>query len=604
MTDTSHVERIKKSAATNRALPQRPSNTTPPGQPGTRKHSVLLGVLSVFLLFGCGRSKTQPASPPPAQTPPVASPILFHDTAQTAGLTYRWGHASLKGLTALDTIGHGCGFLDYDGDGKLDILLVGNDHCLLYRNRGDGTFEDATERAFPSAPRRPTLLGCAVADYDDDGHPDIFVSGYGRTILYHNEGNGTFRDVTAGSGLEARSPDDWTASAAWADVEGTGRLDLYVCRYVQFNKNTIQLCHYSSLDGSDLEMACGPLNYKPQKGSLYRNLGKGRFREVTKESGLASAHGNALACMFCDFNADGKPDLYVANDQIQGDLFLNLGHGKFKNLGVEAGVAFNANGAVPAGMGVDWADYDGDGRFDLLVTDFASQPKSLYHNDGALFSQASYPSGVGTATVRALTFGGAFLDADNDGWPDIVMTNGHVVAQIELTDTGQTYAQTTQFLHNIGGRFEDISAQAGADFQRKIVGRGVAVGDYDGDGREDLLIVDDEGAPLLLHNDSPVTNHWIALTCARKAGGSAAIGTRITLTAGGRKQIAEVRASGSYLSTNAPELHFGVGVSAKIDSIDVRWPDGQTSHFAAVAADHTYRLSPGDRALTALAIGH
>jgi hypothetical protein len=582
--------------------------------PVQRILSMLLGVVPMLLLTGCHRpaardtppptpSLVLPASPsvasPPA--PSIASPVLFHDVAQAAGLNYAWRHANLKGLTALDTIGHGCAFLDYDGDGKLDILLVGKDHCLLYRNRGDGTFEDVTAKAFPGAPRRPTLLGCAVADYDGDGHPDIFVTGYGRTILYHNEGDGTFRDVTAGSGLEARSADDWTTSAAWADVEGDGRLDLYVCRYVKFGPTDLQLCRYAGLDGSDVQMACGPLNYRAEKGSLYRPRGNGRFQDVTAASGLGSAHGNALACMFCDFNADGKPDLYIANDELLGDLFVNTGHGKFKNVGVESGVAYNANGGVPAGMGVDWGDYDGDGRFDLLVADFAAQPKSLYHNDGSVFSEASYTSGVGAATVRSLAFGAAFIDADNGGWLDIVTTNGHVLSQVELTDRGQTYAQTTQVLHNVRGHYTDISADAGADFRRKIVGRGIAVGDYDGDGREDLLIVDDEGRPLLLHNDSPPVSHWITLRCLRRAGGPDAVGARIAISAGGRKQIAEVRAGGSYLSTNAPEVHFGLGTSRVVDTIEVRWPNGQSSHLTAVAADRAYRLSPEDHTATAIA---
>ncbi len=501
-------------------------------------------------------------------------------------------------MNTLDTIGHGCAFLDYDGDGRLDILLVGNDHCVLYRNAGGGTFEDVTEKAFPNAPRRPTLLGCAVADYDHDGRQDIFVSGYGRTILYHNEGNETFRDVTSGSGLETRGSDDWTTSAAWADLEGTGRLDLYVCRYVRFNNHEIQLCHYSGLDGSDVLTACGPLNYPPQRGSLYRNLGSGRFRDVTMESGLGGAHGNALACMFCDYNNDGKPDLYVANDQLQGDLFLNLGNGKFRNVAVESGVAYNANGAVPAGMGVDWGDYDGDGRFDLLVTDFVAQPKSLFHNDGASFSQASYPTGLGAATVRSLSFGGVFVDADNDGLPDIVITNGHVVPQVARTDRDQTYAQPTQILRNLGGRFQDISATSGPDFGRKIVGRGIAVGDYDGDGSVDLLIVDDEGPPLLLHNESGASNHWIGLRCLQRAGGSDAIGARVTVSTGGRKLIAEVRASGSYLSTNAPQLHFGMGSNTAVDAIEVRWQDGHFTHVGVTAADQSYRIAPGDSALT------
>jgi hypothetical protein len=526
--------------------------------------------------------------------PRSSSPIRFHDVAQAAGIAYRWGHPGRSGLTILDTIGHGCAFLDYNGDGKLDILLVGNDHCLLYRNQGDGTFEDVTDQAFPGAPRQPILLGCAVADYDGDGRPDIFVTGYGRTILYHNEGDGTFRDVTAGSGLEARGADDWTTSAAWADVDGDGKLDLYVCRYVRFNRSLPQLCPSPGLDGHPIMTACGPATYHAEKGSLYRNEGNGHFRDVTVASRLSTAHGNALACMFCDFNADGKPDLYIANDALPGDLYVNQGHGKFRNLGVEAGVAYNDNGAVPSAMGIDWGDYDGDGRFDLVVADFAAQPKSLYHNDGdTRFTQASFPSGLGAATVKSLAFGVAFLDADNSGSLDIVLTNGHVISEIEKVDREQTYAQATQILRNVGGQFTDISAGAGADFGRKIVGRGIAIGDYDGDGREDLLIVDDEGRPLLLHNDSTPPNHWITLHCLRADSGSPAVGARVTLSAGGRRQIAEVRASGSYLSTNAPEVHFGLGAQTIADRIEVRWPDGRTEKFAAVAADRSYTITEG-----------
>lgn len=548
--------------------------------------------------MGCRPALTNP--PVPA-VPPSGS-IAFRDESVTAVLLHKWGHPTVRGLNAIDTIGHGCAFLDYDADGNLDILLIADDHCILYRNRGNGTFTDVTDLAFPAAPRTPRLIGCTVADYDNDGLPDIFVTGYGRTILYHNEGNGTFRDVTAGSGLEARGPYDWTTSAAWADLDGTGRLDLYVCRYVRLTPRDIQLCRYPGLDGNSVMMACGPLNYAAQKGSLYRNIGGGRFRDVTAEAGLNVAHGNALGCMFCDLNFDGKPDLFIANDERQADLFLNLGGGRFRNIAVEAGVAYNANGGSPAGMGVDWADYDCDGRFDLLVADFASQPKSLFHNDirngGApVFSQTGYSSGLGGATLRPLAFGAAFVDADNDGWADVALTNGHVASQVELTDTGQSYAQPTQLLRNVAGRFVDVSAGAGIDFSRKIVGRGIAVGDYDHDGREDLLIVDDEGKPLLLHNRSANANHAITLNCMRRNGRGYAVGALITVTALGRKHVAEVRASGSYLSTNSPQVHIGLADAAVIDSVAIRWPNGAQAEFKHVAADGFYTVSEGDAQL-------
>lgn len=519
---------------------------------------------------------------------------MFHDVAAQAGLNFRWGHTDLTHITILDSIGHGCAFLDYDGDGKLDILLVGNAGASLFHNRGDGTFEDVTQQALPSPPPNAHFLGCTVADYDGDGRPDIFLTGYGSTALYHNEGNGKFRDVTRGSGLEARGPYDWTTSAAWADVDGDGRLDLFVCRYVQFTPDSKQLCAYKGLDGSALQMACSPTSYPSQRGSLYKNLGDGRFQEITRQAGLGDLHGNNLGCMFCDFNNDGKPDLYVANDLQNGDLYLNRGNGRFRNVASEAGVALGADGAVASGMGIDWGDYDNDGRFDLLVTNYAGQPKSLYHNEGnGLFTNACYPSGIGATSLLPLAFGGVFADLENEGRLDIVFTNGHVESLVEKVDSSTSYAQSTLLFHNQGGgRFNDISAQAGPDFQRKIVGRGIAVGDYDGDGRLDLLIVDDEGAPLLLHNDTPPGNHWLDLRCLWRTPHTEAIGARVTVTAGGRKQIREVRAGGSYLSCNAPTVHFGLGKLATVDTLEIRWPDGHLSAFHNLATDQRYDVTP------------
>ena len=525
------------------------------------------------------------------------SPIQFHDVAKASGISFQWGHASKKGLTILDLVGHGCAFLDFNNDRKLDILLVAEDHCLLYKNRGDGSFEDVTETAFPNAPRKPRLIGCSVADFDGDGYADIFISGYGRNILYHNERNGTFKDVTAGSGLESRSPDDWLTSSAWANLDGSAVPDLYVCRYVLFNSKQIQLCRYPDLKGADLMMACGPLNYRPQKGSLFKNLGKGRFKDITKGSGLDETHGNGLACMFCDFQGTGKPGLYVSNDELQADLFAYQGSGKFKNVAVEKGVAFDGNGGVAAGMGIDWGDFDGDGKFDLLVSDFSGRPKSLYRNEGDVFSQATFVSGLGNTTLQSLTFGATFIDADNDGKQDIVLTNGHIESEVELTDRVQTYAQATQILRNTGGSFEDFTTKAGKDFMKHIVGRGIAVGDYDGDGRLDLLIADDEGAPLLLHNDSPAKNNWISLRCEDRSGNDA-IGARVTFALNGKKRVGEVRSSGSYLSSNASALHFGLGDYSSIESLEIRWSNGSISRYRDVKAGRNYLATQDARALT------
>jgi hypothetical protein len=557
---------------------------------------LLLGAGSVLAMLGCNRPGS--VGSPVSGTTATPRASLFRDVADAAGIDLRWGPRDPSKLTILDMMGFGCAFLDYDGDGKLDILLVARDHVELYRNRGNGTFENVTAHAFPDAPRQPYLMGCSVCDYDLDGHPDIFVSGYGRTILYHNEGDGTFRDVTDGSGLAARGPDDWTTSAAWADIDGDGSPDLYVCRYIRFSPGDRQLCAYDGLDNAAVMMACSPTIYGVEHGSLYRNDGHGKFHEITQQAGLADAHGNGLGCMFCDFNNDGLPDLYIANDQCPADLYLNLGHGRFRNIAVESGTAYDSNGKLIAGMGVDWGDYDNDGRFDLLVAAFSNQPKCLFHNQGnRLFANNSGASGLSAPSLSSLTFGASFVDVDNDGLLDIVLVNGHVQSMAERVDTTTTYYESALLFHNEGGgQFRDITGDAGSEFTQKIVGRGIAVGDYDGDGRLDLLVVNAEGRPLLLHNEEH-RNHFLSLRCFGGNGVSDALGARVSVTTGERTQMREVRAAGSYLSSDAPDVHFGMGDATKADKVTIRWPGGKVSSFASVAADHAYVLAKSDKAL-------
>jgi hypothetical protein len=561
----------------------------------------LLLVALLLALPGCrgGAPPTQPSRAPATTLPAAqAASSPFHDVAAQAGISVPLGPRDPSTLTIRDVMGCGCAFLDYDGDGKLDILLVGRDRLHLYHNLGNGKFEDVTARAFHSAPETPDLMGCSVCDYDQDGRPDIFVTGYGHTILYHNEGDGTFRDVTAGSGLEARDPYDWTTSAAWADVDGDGKPDLYVCRYVRFTPQDVQFTQFKALDGTNVAMAPGPQPYKAEFGSLYHNDGGGHFHDITARAGLGDARGKSLGCMFCDFNGDGKPDLFIANDTIRQDLYLNVGGGRFRNIAAEAGVEFDAAGLLMAGMGIDWGDYDNDGRFDLLVSNFSDTPKALYHNQGGnLFVDNASLAGIAAKSHAPLTFGANFVDVDNDGWLDIVFANGSVRSLAERIDSSGTYFEPCMLFHNEGnGRFEDWSGKAGPDFTRKIVGRGTAVGDYDGDGRLDLLIVNAEGQPLLLHNDGPV-NHYLGLRCLASGGKSYALGARVTVKCGSLSQIREVRAAGSYLSTDAPDLHFGLGSATTIDSVSIRWPDGHASRFTSVRPDHVYVASAGDTQL-------
>src|SRR5579884_1962370 len=562
-------------------------------KPAARTLRSLRAILFLIVLAGC---HTTPSQAPSSRsvTSTTAAP-LFRDMAHAAGLDFSWGPRDPANLTILDEMGFGCAFLDYDGDGKLDILLVAKDHLELYRNKGDATFENVTDKAFPNAPRKPYLMGCSVCDYDADGKPDLFVSGYGRTILYHNEGNGTFKDVTAGSGLEASGSYDWTTSACWADIDGDGKPDLYVCRYVLFSPATKAFCHYKALDGSDLVMTCGPPDYKPEIGSLYHNEGNGKFRDITQESGMGSAHGKGLGCMFCDFNGDGKPDLYIANDQVPQDLFLNLGHGHFKNIAPGGGVAFGSDGRPMAGMGVDWGDYDNDGKFDLLVANFSGMPKALFHNEGNnLFVDNGAIAGIAAPSLTSLTFGADFVDVESDGLLDIVLFNGHVQALIDKADNTTSYFQSAFLFHNRGdGHFTDLSAAAGPDFTQKIVGRGVSVGDYDGDGKEDLLVVNAEGTPLLLHNQAP-SRHFLSLRCFGPNGRSDAIGALVTVQTGSHKQMRQVYAGGSYLSSDAPQAHVGLAESVQADKLSIRWPDGKTTAFSSVAADHAYTVSERD----------
>ncbi len=552
--------------------------------------------ISILCSWGC--HSVAPSKVPSAVSMVAPSSALFHDVSSSAGLDLKWGPRDPSKLNLLDMMGFGCAFLDYDGDGKLDILLVARDHVELYRNRGDGTFENVTVKAFPNAPRRPYLMGCSVCDYDGDGHPDIFVSGYGRTILYHNEGDGTFRDVTAGSGLEARGQDDWTTSAGWADIDGDGLPDLYVCRYVKFTASDRQLCAYDGVNGQPVMMACPPVVYPSEHGSLYHNDGHGKFHDITKQSGLSDAHGNGLGCMFCDFNNDGRPDLYVANDQLPADLFLNLGHGRFKNIAVESGTAYGSDGHVMAGMGVDWGDYDNAGRFGLLVGSFSNQPKSLFHNEGNdLFVNNCGESGLSAPSYGSLTFGASFVDADNKGLLDIVLVNGHVQSLAEKADTTTAYYEQTLFFHNTGGgHFVDATRDAGPDFQKRIVGRGIAVGDYDGDGKQDLLVVNAEGGPLLLHNDGP-RNGFLNVRCFGSNGKSDAIGARVSVTTGKITQIREVRAGGSYLSCDAPGVHFGLGAATQADKVTIQWPNGKTATFSSVMANQSCTIDEATRQL-------
>ena len=411
---------------------------------------------------------------------------------------------------------------------------MGQRRLALYHNNHDGTFTDATRQARLTA--EGWWMGCAAGDWDGDGRVDLFVAGYRGCRMYHNRGDGRFEDVTAAAGV---NPFGWASGAAFADVDRDGRLDLYVGRYARFDEHSVRFC---TVEG--VKTACGPEMYDPQRGLFYHSEG-GRFQEATARFGLTDAHGKTWGVCFGDFDNDGWPDLYLANDEVPCDLYQNR-RGRFRNIGLESGTAFSRDGIRQGGMGADWGDYDNDGRLDLFVTTFFEQPKSLYHNEGGgRFAEVGDVTGIASVTVPYVAFGTRFFDYDNDGWLDLFIANGHVRDNPERIDPAVHFAQPMQLFHNEPGpdgksrTFREIAAAAGPAFQRPIVGRTAAFGDYDNDGAVDILVVDAAGAPLLLHNEVGRRRHWLTVRVLGTNGRSDAVGARVSITAGGRHQIAE-----------------------------------------------------------------
>lgn len=548
-------------------------------------------------------SLTRPASlkassPSPARKAPPPSPALFTDVTAAAGLRFRYGYGGRSPLDLMEVSGGGAGFLDVDGDGWLDILLVGQRRCALFHNNRNGTFTDVTQRSGLTA--EGWWMGCAAGDWNNDGHVDLFLAGYRGSRMYLNRGDGRFRDVTKEAGV---APPGWASGAAFADVDRDGRLDLYVGRYARFDEHSIRFC---TIEG--VKTSCGPEMYDPERGFFYHNEG-GRFREATARFGLAGAHGKTWGVCFGDMNNDGWPDLYLANDELPCDLYVNHG-GRFRNIGLESGTAFSRDGVRQGGMGADWGDYDNDGRLDLVVTTFFEQPKSLYHNEGGgQFAEVSDVTGIAAPTMPYVAFGTRFFDLDNDGWLDLFIANGHVRDNPERIDPAVHFAQPMQLFHNEPGpplrggapssapgsgagarTFRDISAAAGPAFQRPVVGRAAAFGDFDNDGAIDILVADAAGAPLLLHNEAGRSQHWLTVRVLGPKGGSDAIGARVTITAGGKHQLAEANPGGSFFAANDPRVHFGLGTATKVDRLEVRWPSGRTEQRRDVAADQFLTL--------------
>jgi len=526
-----------------------------------------------------------PAGLPPA---PAPGPVRFVDVAAQSGINYRWTISTPRPLNILGTIGNGCALLDYDHSGHLSALLVGTDHLALFKGDGRGHFTDVSHQTGLDT-LRGHFLGCAVGDYDNDGFEDIYVSGYRTGLLLHNEGGRRFTDVTARAGLKAQP---WGTSAAFAEIiPGSGRLDLFVGNYVRFGPQTVpQMCPWKGV-----QVACGPNMYGPEFGALYHNLGQGRFKRVGW--GLDKTSGKVLGAAFADYDQSGRQSLYLANDMVPGDLLRNDGT-RLVDVATASGTAFGNDGLPHGGMGLDWGDYDNDGRLDLMVGTFQNQTKSVFHNSGnGLFEDRSLALGLMRPTPY-VTFGVKWADFDNDGWLDLLLTSGHIIDNVAEASEGLTYRQPTTLFHNESGRqFTDVSAQAGLALAAPLVGRGLAVGDFDNDGRVDALVVDSEGAPLLLHNESAPVGHWLSLKLAGTRSNRDGIGALVTVTAGGLTQTRLCHTDGSYLSASDVRVHVGLGEAAVAQTVTVRWPSGQRDIFRHVQANKFLLAQEGAQSL-------
>ena len=543
-------------------------------------HCSLAGVL-LAVISGCTAHPPATVTAPP-RGPAQASlsePIRFESAAASAGIHFTLSNnlsnnSSNNGhspLTILQTSGGGCAFLDYDNDGWADILLVGPFNLALYHNERNGTFRDVTATSGLRKDRH--WMGCTVGDYDGDGKPDIFLTGYHCCALYHNLGGGRFEDVTRAAGISGL---DWSLSAAFADLTGNGRLDLFVSQYVHFDANTPQDCLVGRVRAT-----CGPELYSPLSGRLFINLDGKHFRAAHW-----SDTGKTWGVLASDLLDTGRPQLYLANDQMPGDLW-DQRSGAWHNVGPASGTAYDGHGQVQGGMGVDSGDYDNDGKLDLLVTTFVGQSASLYHNDGSgLFTESSGPTLLGPATLPYVKFGAGFADFDNDGWLDVMITCGQVRDNINLIDASQTYKQPIQLFRNNHGRFSDVSSESGIAGMR-AVGRGMAFADYDHDGKMDALICNLEGDAILLHNITQNTNHWLNVRLADAGGNRNGLGARLTLTANGLTRISEIRTCGSVLSAHEPIAHFGLGEYSGPAELTVRWPDRGIQHIHVNDADRT-----------------
>lgn len=559
----------------------------------------------------------------PGSSPGSVASFHFADVAAQAGLSQAnnvFGGVSRKRYL-LEEIGCGLAFFDYDNDGWLDLFLVNGtrfedispDHLptnLLFHNNRDGSFTDITEKA--GLIRLGWGQGCCVGDYDNDGFDDLIVTYWGGIVLYHNNGDGTFTDVTENAGIVQKGPTPrWNTGCCFVDYDRDGHLDLFVANYVNFDPQAAplpgdnQYCRYFGLS-----IGCGPQGLSGGTNILYHNRGDGTFEDVSERSGIVMPRGPTattfvseqwipagsygLGVCAADFDNDGWPDIYVACDSVPSRFYHNNHDGTFEELGSQIGCALNENGVPQGGMGVAVGDYDCDGWLDMVKTNYSDQTANLYHNNGdGTFYDAVFQAGLG-ANTKYLGWGVGLFDFDNDGWPDIFMSNGHVFPEVDTKKLHVTFKQRKILYKNLGnGRFADITSIAGAALSQPRPSRGTAFGDFDNDGDMDVAIINMNEPPSLLRNDSPAKNNWIKVKCIGTKSNRSAIGARVRVVTGRHSQLNEVLSGSSFLSQNDLRLHFGLGQVKQADSVEVHWPLGLVETFKNIDGNQLLVVQEG-----------
>lgn len=547
----------------------------------------------------------------------TSGPVIFQDASQQAGLTtWRYSGGSPAKAYIVESLGSGVALLDYDNDGWLDIYLVNGmtydalkgksptPHAALFHNNHDGTFTNVAAKAGVMNDRWG--VGVAVGDYDNDGWPDLYVTNVGKNRLYHNNHDGTFIDVAEKAGVALGT---WSTGATFGDYDGDGKLDLFVPGYVRYDFDdppavgskwvVSNFCKYRGVD-----VFCGPRGLKGEQDHLFHNNGDGTFTDVSAKAGVADKPDYyGLVSLFVDLDGDGKPDLLVANDSTPNYLYRNKGDGSFEDFSFESGYAVNRDGRETASMGIAVGAYQNNGRLDILNTTFSDDYKVLYQNNGNLdFTDVSYEMGIATPTIPFLSWGDGFIDYDNDGWKDIFIANGHVYPQVDKQDWGTSLAERPLLFRNIQGiKFEQIPAVKGSGLADVISARGAAFGDLFNDGKIDIVLNNIDSPPTLLRNVNNDQHHWIEL---KLIGGAKsprdAVGATVYLTAGGLKQRGDVLSGGSFASSNDPRIHFGLGDTPAIESMEVHWPSGMVEKLIVPAYDRIYTIEEAKGILSEL----